>query len=368
MRIALIFSAKCSTYLPDAGFDVAGLYETRGLTGSESGIFNIAKGLAERGHEVDVYCKTHAPKLKCKNLAGVNVYPQNHPMGDDYDGYISWNDPDHLPAVRTKGIKICSQQLNDFSISESAYDRRTDIYAFPSESHLEFMIKHCKLRRSKCTVVPNSTNIEFFSPETEKVPGSVVYTSSPDRGLHHLLDIFPKVRDWVPHASLKIFYRFWPWYKAAKENGDLVGQRARYIAERLEQLGTNGENGITLVGPVDNKTLARELSRTAVLAYPCVPVRYTEGFSIAVLDACAAGCLPFITDVDALPSIYGEKVQIVEGNPRVNRNEWVGRMAHYLTNEGKRKEEADKCVEFAKRFSRQEVSETWEKLILGGSL
>lgn len=366
MKIALIYSAKCSTYLPDAGFDIAGLYETRALTGSESGIFNVAKGLSELGHEVHVFCKTHAPKLDCQNLAGASVFPQDHPMGDDYDGYIAWNDPDHLPAGRTKGVKICSQQLNDFTISVSPYDRRTDIYAFPSQNHLEYMVKRCKMKRSKCTVVPNSTNIEFFDPSAARVPGTVVYTSSPDRGLHHLLDIFPLVRKRVPHAQLKIFYRFWPWYKAAKDGPDLVGQRARYIAGRIQALGTNGENGITLVGPVDNRTLARELSTSMVFAYPCVPVRYTEGFSIAVLDACAAGCVPVISGVDALPSIYEGAAEIIYGSPIERRQLWADRIAHYLTMEEKRQRVSEKISEFAKKFSRQEVSKAWEKLVAGG--
>lgn len=368
MKIALIFSAKCSTYLPDSGFDIEGLYETRALTGSESGIFNVAKGLSELGHEVHVYCKTHRPRLDCANLAGASVFPQEHPMGDDYDGYVAWNDSDHLPANPGKGIRICSQQLNDFTLSAYPPDRRADVFAFPSQNHLEYMIKRCKLKPKKCTVVPNSTNVEFFDPKAEKVPGSVVYTSSPDRGLHHLLDIFPLVRARVPHANLKIFYRFWPWYKVAKDGHDLIGQRARYIARRLKELGTNGENGITLVGPVDNRTLGRELSSTMVLAYPCAPVRYTEGFSIAILDACAAACMPVISGVDALPSIYSGTAEIIYGRPGERLELWADRITHYLTDGEKRASAAAAASVFAQKFSRQNVSLMWEKLIKEGKL
>jgi glycosyltransferase involved in cell wall biosynthesis len=367
MKIALIFSAKCSTYLPDAGFDIEGLYETRALTGSESGIFNIAKGLSELGHEVHVYCKTHRAREKCTNLAGASIFPQEYPMSDDYDGYVAWNDSDHLPAA-SKGIRICSQQLNDFSLSVYPPDRRADIFAFPSENHMEYMIKRCRLKPKKCVVVPNSTNIEFFDPNAEKVPGSVVYTSSPDRGLHHLLDIFPLVRAQVPHANLKIFYRFWPWYKVAKENPDLIGQRARYIAKRLKELGTNGENGITLVGPVDNRTLGRELSRSMVLAYPCAPVRYTEGFSIAILDACAAACMPVISGVDALPSIYSGTAEIIYGRVGERLEWWAKRIAHYLTDRESRVKASTEAAFFAQKFSRQNVSKMWEKLIGEGKL
>lgn len=363
MKVALIFSAKCSTYLPEGGFDVEGLYETKALTGSESGIFNVARGLSELGHQVDVFCCTSKVSLSCSNLAGANVFPQDHPMGSDYDGYVAWNDPDHLPKERTTGVKICSQQLNDFSISNTVFDRRTDVYAFPSAVHMKYMIDKCRLKRNKCVVVPNSTNVEFFNPNAEKVPGSIVYTSSPDRGLHHLLDVFPMVRALRPEATLKVFYRFWPWYEATKNNEDLIGQRARYIKERLDVLGQNGENGLTLVGPVDNKTLAKELSRTEVLAYPCAPVRFTEGFSIAILDACAAGCMPVIAGVDALPSIYEGVADIIHGPPGAKRSLWTDRIVHWLTSKEERQAATTKAVAFAQRFSRQEVSKVWERLI-----
>jgi glycosyltransferase involved in cell wall biosynthesis len=228
------------------------------------------------------------------------------------------------------------------------------------------MVERCKLKPKKCTVIPNSTNVEFFDPKAEKNPGSVVYTSSPDRGLHHLLDIFPLVRARVPHANLKIFYRFWPWYKVAKENPDLIGQRARYIARRLKELGTNGENGITLVGPVDNRTLGRELSSSMVLAYPCAPVRYTEGFSIAILDACASACMPVISGIDALPSIYSGTAEIIYGPPGEQIETWADEITDYLTNNERRTERATAASIFAQKFSRQNVSAMWEKLILGG--
>jgi glycosyltransferase involved in cell wall biosynthesis len=364
MKICLIFSSKCSTYLPENGFNIDGLYDTQALTGSESGIFNVARGLSELGHSVDVFCRVMKPYLAVERLAGANVYPQNTPMSAGYDAYIAWNDADHLPSERTRGVKICSQQLNDFSISESVYDRRTDLYAFPSKVHLDFMVERSRLKPEKCIVVPNSTNLEFFQPDAEKEDGSVVYISSPDRGLHHLLDIFPLVRARVKNAKLKIYYRFWPWYEVTKFGDDLVGQRARSIRNNLLKLGQNGENGVTLVGPINNKKLANVLSSTMVLAYPCLPVQFTEGFSIAILDACAAGCVPVISDVDALPSIYENVACIVTGNPGKKLNEWADKISYLLTNERARTDAAKKAVSFAGQYSRQEVSKMWERVIM----
>lgn len=376
MRIALIFSRKCSTYLEGGGFDIENLYEKQALTGSESGLFNTAKGLCELGHEVEVFCKVDRPWLNVEKLAGASIFPEEASSSSYHylqhllyhDAFISWNDPDHLPAGPTRGIKICNQQLNDFSISETAYDRRTDAYTFPSLAHAEFMTKHCKLKPEKVHVVPNSTNLEFFDRNVQKEPGSVVYISSPDRGLHHLLDIWPKVRQHTPWATLKIFYRFWPWYEAVKDLDDLIGQRARHIRRRLLELGENGENrgknGVWLMGPVNNKELAKILCRTQVLAYPCAPIRFTEGFSIAVLDACAAGVVPIISDADALPSIYAGIAEIIPNTrKRENISLWAATIALYLINDKRRAEKSAQVVQFSRNFSRQIVAQKWEDLI-----
>jgi len=365
MKIALVYSIKCSANLLPNGFDIEGLYETQGLTGSESGFFNIAWGLAERGHEVDAYCFTKDEVPKCEKLAGVNVkkIAANKDMPQDYDAIIAWNDPSHLPLVKGKALRLCSQQLNDFSISTPDYDRRTDVYAFPSEAHRLYVAEHSRLKTEKTCVVPNSTNVEFFWPNTERVPGSMLYCSSPDRGLHRLLDIFPLVRQVVPHATLKIFYRFWPWHEQTARSGSLVGARARYIGKKLKELGFEGENGVTLVGPVPNKTLAHELSTTALLAYPCATVRFTEGFSISTLDGCAAGCLPVISDVDALGSIYEGVCEVIKGPVHKQILRWAGTISHLLIDEEARKQKAERARMWAQQFSRQAVSQRWEKLI-----
>ena len=50
--------------------------------------------------------------------------------------------------------------------------------------------------------------------------------------------------------------------------------------------------------------LAQELLACDLMLYPCDPVRFTEGFGVAVLEACAAGVVPVMTDADAFGEIY----------------------------------------------------------------
>jgi len=366
LKIAIVFSIKCSSNLLPHGFDIDGLYETQGLTGSESGFFNTARGLAALGHHVDAYCFTGKEVLNCAKLDGANVLPviANNKMPKDYDAIIAWNDPTHLPLEKTRTVRICSQQLNDFSLAHPSWDKRTDFYAFPSELHRQYVVERENVNPEKTLVIPNSTNIEFFDPNAEKKPGSMIYCSSPDRGLHWLLDIFPEVRKRVPYATLKVFYRFWPWFEIVKNAHDLIGARARHIMKRFKQLGENGENGLYLVGPVPNMEIAKELSSAKILAFPCATIRFTEGFSISTLDGCAAGCLPVISDADALGSIYRGSAVVIDGPPRDRIAEWVDVISRLLSHEEERKPLADRAVKFAEKFSRQNVALMWEKFIL----
>lgn len=369
MRIALIFGMKCSAYLPPDGFDIGGLYDAQALTGSESGIFNLAWGLSEREHQVDVFCMTKEPVIGVEKLAGANVYPLNTtPMGPDYDAYIAWNEPDYLrPAPKDK-LRICSHQLNDFAMCEEGFDEFVDFYACPSEPHRKFIAETTLVMERKTTVIPNSINLEFFEPlpASERRQGSMIYCSSPDRGLHRLLEIFPRVRRRIPEANLKIFYRFEPWYQHVREypSTDLLGTRARYINECLLRLGRHGENGVTLVGPIGNKQMARELCQAKLLAYPCDPIRYTEGFSISIMDACAAGAVPVISDVDALGAIYGDRAAIIPGRPGHSLERWADTLSSLLLDEERRAVHVENCRKLAEKHSRKNIAMLWEKFIM----
>lgn len=364
MRFALMYGSMSSA-LHD-GFDVDGLYAKQGLTGSESSFFNLAWGLSERGHQVDVFCKTKVARPAPK-LAGAYVYPLGTPVGPDYDAYVAWNEPDMLRKIPRSALRVCAQQLNDFDYAGAGFDDFVDSYVMPSEVHRRYLCGASSIKEVKTAVIPNSVNLEFFR-KAEKRPGSVVYCSSPDRGLHRLLEIFPRIRERVPEANLKIFYRFEPWYEMARGLGpgldvglQVTGRRARYINECLLRLGTRGENGVTLVGPVSNQEMARELCQAKVMAYPCDPIRFTEGFSVSTLDACASWCMPVISDLDAIGDIYGAVAAVIPGRPVNALDAWVGAVCTAL------KEDMDgrvaKARSFAEGFSRERVTAQWEELL-----
>jgi len=85
-------------------------------------------------------------------------------------------------------------------------------------------------------------------------------------------------------------------------------RRARYIQEALRRLDGYG---VELMHSVSRNRIVREMSEAEVLAYPCDTVNWTEGFSVTLMEACAAGAFPVTTDVDALGSIYGGHIPVI---------------------------------------------------------
>ena len=72
----------------------------------------------------------------------------------------------------------------------------------------------------------------------------------------------------------------------------------------------------------------KRVASAGVLAYPCDPIRYTEGFGVSALDAAAAGCHVMITDADALPSVHGGHLpggyaKVIAGKPDEQRERWI---------------------------------------------
>lgn len=146
-------------------------------------------------------------------------------------------------------------------------------------------------------------------------------------------------------------------------DGTHMRWRADSIKAAFDALGEDGSQGVRLMGPVSPRRMAKALRETSVLAYPCDPVRFTEGFSAAILDACAAGCAPIIAGVDALPEIYGGVAHVIYKNPGERRSEWIKAIVLALTDEGFASELRVAARTRARDFSRPKVAARWEKLI-----
>lgn len=349
-------------------YDVDKLYEEGLMTGTGSNFFNIVWGLAERGHQIDAFCDATRNFINHPRVGGANVYNlESVTIDSTYDAYISINEPDMLRGAPANKLRVCAMWLNDFSFCQPGFDNFVDVYACPSDTHARYLVTASGISPSKIVVMPLSVNAEFFCEYVPRRRNSVAYTSSPDRGLHHVLAMWGDVRKEVPDAELRIYYRFQPWYDAiindTSEMGSVHRSRAMAIGKYLEMYGRNGENGVKLVGPVPTRTMARELLSTRVFAYTCDPIRFTEGFSVSIMDASMAGCVPIVAAVDALPEIYSGAVHFIEGDPEEKKDEWVKTVVAAMRDDDFASHVRNGAKALALNHTRQKIAGLWEALI-----
>ena len=129
----------------------------------------------------------------------------------------------------------------------------------------------------------------------------VVYTSSYDRGLEHLLKIWPEVKKEVPEAELHIYYGWLLFDRFYSNNPSSMKWKDRM----LEMMKAEG---ITEHGRISQEDLKQELLQSGVWAYP---THFGEINCISGIKAQAYGCEPVVVNYAALKETvkHGKKVE-----------------------------------------------------------
>lgn len=288
---------------------------TKPLGGGETAILRTAFELAKNGHSVDVYY----PGKEDRYL-GVDFHPKvnaySRVLLGDYDVLVSWSDAEAIRMAPAHVRKIFSQQLNDMPVDRNFW-KAIDAVVSPSYTHLRFLMNYAPPGASCAWVEMGGgadqerfTNVRPWQDRKHVV----VYASSPDRGLHHLLAVWPEVRARVPDAELRLFYnpqRFVDWLNGPRELGFNMDVVTR--GKTLNKLISPMPAGARSFGAVSQSELAKHLSECRVLAFPLDPVAATEGFGQTVARALAAGMWVVSRPEDAFPELYQDAVQWIDG-------------------------------------------------------
>lgn len=282
---------------------------TRQIGGGETAMIQMSRNLARLGHEVVVFYNVERPG----KYNGVDYLPTELFVPTvcqmEHDALITWDAPHVLQYADRAKVHVCAFQLNDAMIG--IYDHAIDMYLHPSEWHVEYFCgKYPEMTRSKCRArITNGIDLHRYVKEVPRLPHRVIYSASPDRGLHHLLRVWSKILEQVPDATLEVFYEIDNWLAmvdvafAAHPDVPLnieINKRALEVRMARE----NKLPGVTFHGGVGQAQLALEQKASSVMVYPCDPVRPTEGFSMTCLEAVTAGCSLITSDADALKELW----------------------------------------------------------------
>ena len=272
-----------------------------GIGGSETAVIEMARRLAKRGHEVEVWSETCEPGM----YDGVDYRLYAHVSHvTTADVIIAWRDARFLKDARiTDAHARFVLWVHDvWALNEEFVDRADTILAL-SQWHADYLASRNYLKE-KIVVTNNGIDLtRFETPDGQflRNPKRVIYSSSPDRGLLSLLEMWPQIRVQEPQAELHVFYGFANWDKSEQVNVDRDRIKALLFDLALQ--------GVTFHGRVDQKTLAEAMLRSGVWAYPCW---FSETYCITLDEVLAAGLYAVTTPVAALKE-RGEGLVIFVG-------------------------------------------------------
>ena len=159
---------------------------------------------------------------------------------------------------------------------------------FISHHQMENYVKKFNIPYSHCGVMHNALHpIKLHEKPENKI--SLIYTSTPHRGLDILVNVFEKLCEEYDNIELKVHssYSIYEWNDVQKEyeQSDLY--------KRLEK-----HPNIKNIGYVSNDELKKSLASSHIFSYPCI---WEETFCLSLLEAMNAGCLCFHPNFGCLP-------------------------------------------------------------------
>lgn len=314
----------------------------KGCGGSEEAVIQLSKRLTNLGWDVTIYNNC----IKEGVVDGVKWvrYERFNPR-DMFNVIISWRNNLFLNYQITAVKKI----VDNHDVADTRFyppEDMKDVQMFvKSEYHRS---KFPALSDDRFVIIPNGIDLSQF-PKTEKVKNSMVWTSSYDRGLKYLLEMWPSIRAEVPDATLDCYYGFqlfdsMPWGKIR------TGQTWKQEMKKLLN-----QPGVTDHGRVGTEEVAKAYLKADIWAYP---TDFNEISCISAMKAQAAGCMPVSTDWCALKETLKGGV-IIKGSgadPKV-REEFKQKLIEVLKSY-KRERNID-----VTEFSWDNVAEQWNQAL-----
>lgn len=296
--------------------------EERPLGGIETGVVRLAEALCSRGHEV--YCATPLQDIPSTPVKYIH---QDKVSDLEYcDVYVAVRRWQSIFNPRPY-MKACLFWTGDMwnvvpsvGIGDNRVINRLNALLGVSGFHIKILCERSGFPISKTWVLRNGVHLPYFEGEEIRNPKRLIYSSTPDRGLKHLLPIYKILKEKHPDLELHLFTsldRFSLSWSSAYDpqkdvykrwdNPSLQNQEMTQLMKDFSALP-----GCVLHGSVTQKLLAREFMKSAILTYPS---DFHESSCITAMEAQAAGCAVVATDIGALKETIGEAGVLIEDNP-----------------------------------------------------
>lgn len=314
-----------------------------GVGGSEYALLTMAEEWGKTGHEVILYnSPNHPVKCSFEQRPTSAFIP-----GEKRDVVIIFRSP-NPKGITAEGLKVwwsCDQYtIGDFATFSKCVDKIVCISPF----HKNYFASRYNINNAMYIDLPvRLSDIEII--ETERIENKFIFTSVPDRGLHNLWAMWPRIKDAIPDATLTITsdYRLW----GAGRNNDI--HRQKWLA--------HADGSVKYKGAVPRSELIFEQLSSDIMLYPC---SYEELFCIAVAEAECCGVYPITTGIGALGTT--NEGSIVAGNPGQDNTRWamIDLAIDLLRNrDGLEKRRSVVMKNAKERFDPKTIMKTWDEKV-----
>jgi len=334
----------------DTPWDPQGLSqpEETFLGGSEESMVYLTQELKKLGWNITVYSQ---PK-RGKNYQGIKWrnYSLFKPQ-DFFNILIFWRRVELVDLdCRAKSTYLwCQDILDRVNFTPQRLKKLNKIIVL-SQAH-----------RSNLAKVPNSKFLVSangyleHSPKTkpQNHPHWCLWTSSYDRGLEHILEIWPEVIKQVPDAQLHIFYGWQLLDQFCAGDPVQTAWKAKIV--RLFN-----QPGVTHHGRAPQTEMENWYKKCGLFTYPS---HFFETSCISAIKAQAYGAVPITTTTGALNETvqYGIKIPGDIKNPKVLKK-YQTVLIKALKDPEWQEEQRKKMIPWAKkRYSWTQIAKQWSK-------
>lgn len=319
------------------------------LGGSEEAVVYLSAELAKLGWKVTVFAD---PGEDTGEVNGVDWQPyyEFNPQ-DKFNILIGWRNVAFFDGnyKSKKNYLWAHDVLNPHDFTEERLGKLDKVFVL-SQAH----------RQTAPNIPDNkiclSTNGYFeHSPKIKpnNNPKWCLYTSSYDRGLEHLLKIWPEVVKEVPDAKLHVFYGWKLFEEFYRDNPERMAWKAK-----IDKLMT--AKGITHHGRVPQPEIEKWYKKCGLFAYPA---HFYEINCISAFKAELWGAVPVVTNYAALDETvqFGKKIK-GDIYDKDTLEEYKQALIYALKHPKWQEEQRQKMMPWARdNYSWSKVAEQWSE-------
>jgi SAM-dependent methyltransferase len=296
--------------------------KTIGVGGSETYIIELARYIQKSGQfDVFVFCNC----LEEENFEGVTYKPLSTYYSFIKQNYIHTcivsRFSEYLPITFNGYIENVYLVVHDLTPSGNVIpiDNKLKKIFCLTEWHVEFFTEI--FPQLKNITVPFYYGIDFqrFKQSSEEIHMTIkekykfIYSSFPNRGLLQLLQMWPKIYEIQPLASLHLYCDI---------NGEWVNSVQKDMMNQIKELFTlynveQNNMNIFYHGWVNKKVLSEAWLTSDIWFYPCT---FKETFCLTALEAALSKTLVITNDLAALKNTVSDRGIIIKGD--ASQDEW----------------------------------------------